>query len=99
MVYVVDLNPERLSTNFEDWIEKDLLKLSPWEIEKIQIKDYSAELQPVMTEQGLAIQVAWDPRSDLTLGYDDKGGKWTPIELKKFEKSGGGDYKHFQNGG
>jgi hypothetical protein len=96
MVYVVDLNPERLSTNFEDWIEKDLLKLSPWEIEKIQIKDYSAELQPVMTEQGLAIQVAWDPRSDLTLGYDDKGGKWTPIELKKFEKSGGGDYKPFK---
>ena len=32
VVYVVDLNPERLSTNFEDWIEKDLLKLSPWEI-------------------------------------------------------------------
>jgi Domain of unknown function (DUF4340) len=95
VVYVVDLNPERLSTNFDDWIEKDLLKLSPWEIEKIQIKDYSAELQPVMTDQGLAIQVAWEPRSDMTVGYDDKAAKWTPIELKKFEK-GGGDYVPFQ---
>jgi hypothetical protein len=87
VVYVVDLNPERLSTNFEDWIEKDLLKLSPWEIEKIQINDYSAELQPVMTEQGLAVQVAWDPRSEMTVGYDDKAAKWTPIQLKKFDKS------------
>ena len=91
VVYVVDLNPERLSTNFEDWIQKDLLKLSPWEIEKIQIKDYSAELQPVMTEQGLAIQVAWDPRSEMIVGYDDKAGKWTPMSLKKFDKSKG-DY-------
>jgi hypothetical protein len=86
VVYVVDLNPERLSTNFEDWIEKDLLKLSPWEIEKVQIKDYSAQLRPVMTGQGVAIQVAWDPRSEMTVGYDDKAGKWTPIELKKAEK-------------
>jgi hypothetical protein len=95
VVYVVDLNPERLSTNFEDWIEKDLLKLSPWEIEKIEIKDYSAELQPVMTDQGLAIQIAWDPRSEMTLGYDDKAAKWTPLELKKFEK-GKEDYTAFK---
>jgi hypothetical protein len=87
VVYVVDLNPERLSTNFDDWIEKDLLKLSPWEIQKIQINDYSAELQPVMTEQGLAVQVAWDPRSEMMLGYDDKAAKWTPLALKKFDKS------------
>jgi len=95
VVYVVDLNSERLSTNFEDWIEKDLLKLSPWEIQKIQINDYSAELQPVMTEQGLAVQVAWDPRSEMTLGYDDKAAKWTPLELKKFDKTKG-DYAAFK---
>jgi hypothetical protein len=95
IVYVVDVNPDRLSTNFEDWIEKDLLKLSPWEIQKVQINDYSAELQPVMTEQGLAVQVAWDPRSEMTLGYDDKGGKWTPLALKKFNKVKG-DYADFK---
>ena len=95
VVYVVDLNSERLSTNFEDWIEKDLLKLSPWEIQKIQINDYSAELQPVMTEQGLAVQVAWDPRSEMKLGYDDKAAKWTPLELKKFDKTKG-DYAAFK---
>ena len=98
IVYVVELNPERLSTNFEDWIEKDLLKLSPWDIQKIQIKDYSAELVPVMTEQGLAIQVAWDPRSEMTLGYNDKGGKWTPIELKKFDEERREDYTPIQTG-
>ena len=52
----------------------------------MQINDYSAELQPVMTPQGLAIQVAWDPRSELKLAYDDKDSKWTADELKQFDK-------------
>ena len=52
----------------------------------MQINDYSAELQPVMTPQGLAIQVAWDPRSELKLAYDDKNSKWTADELKQFDK-------------
>jgi hypothetical protein len=84
IVYVVELDPEPLSTHFEDWIEKDLLKLNPWDLAQVEIKDYSAELQPVMTAQGLAIQVAWDPRSELVLSYDDGGSKWTPKSLKKF---------------
>jgi hypothetical protein len=31
-VYVININPDKLSTKFEDWIEKDLLKLNPWDI-------------------------------------------------------------------
>jgi len=86
IVYKVEIDPKRLSTNFEDWIEKDLLKLNAWDIQDVQINDYTAELQTVMTPQGLAIQVAWDPRSELKLGYNDKASKWTPEELKEFDK-------------
>ena len=86
VVYIVEIDPKRLSTNFENWIEKDLLKLNAWDIQDVQINDYTAELQPVMTPQGLAIQVAWDPRSELKIGYDDNASKWTPEELKAFDK-------------
>jgi len=88
VVYTIEIEPAKLSTNFEDWIEKDLLKLNAWDIQQVQINDYSAELQPVMTPQGIAIQVAWDPRAEMKLAYDEQGGKWTAEELKEFDKSG-----------
>jgi len=95
VVYIVEIDPKRLSTNFENWIEKDLLKLNAWDIQDVQINDYTAELQPVMTPQGLAIQVAWDPRTELKLGYDDKASKWTAEELKEFDK-GTNSYTEFK---
>lgn len=86
VVYTIEIEPAKLSTSFEDWIEKDLLKLNGWDIQQVQINDYSAELQPVMTPQGIAIQVAWDPRAEMKLTYDEQGGKWTAEELKEFDK-------------
>ena len=44
VVYIVEVDPTKLSTNFDDWIEKDLLKLNAWDIQQVQINDYSAEL-------------------------------------------------------
>ena len=65
VVYVIEIDPTKLSTNFEDWIEKDLLKLNAWDLQQVEIKDYSAEMQLVMGPNGRpAIGVAWDPRSD-----------------------------------
>ncbi len=86
MVYVIEMDPTKLSINFEDWIEKDLLKLNPLDLQQVEIKDYSAELVPGMTPDGrLAIQVAWDPRSELTLNYHDSDGKWLAKRLAKFD--------------
>jgi hypothetical protein len=86
VVYVIEMDPTKLSINFEDWIEKDLLKLNPLDLQQVEIKDYSAELVPGMTPDGrLAIQVAWDPRSELTLNYHDSDGKWLAKRLAKFD--------------
>ena len=63
MVYVIEIDPTKLSTNFEDWIEKDLLKLNSWDLQQAQIKDYSAEMHVVMQPDGspgLGLQM--DPR-------------------------------------
>lgn len=84
-VYVIEIDPTKLSTNFEDWIEKDLLKLNPWDLQQVQIKDYSAELVPAMTAQGISFNVAWDPRAEMTLDYDETKGAWTPEKLSKFD--------------
>ena len=40
-VYVVKYNLDKLSTNFENWIEKDLLKMNALDVETIRLKDYS----------------------------------------------------------
>ena len=92
VVYVIAIDPAKLSTDFENWIEKDLLKLNAWDLEQVEVKDYSAEMQVVMSPQGRpAIGVAWDPRSDLTLSYSDSDAKWTPTKLRKFDPKQGKD--------
>ncbi len=95
VVYIVEVDPTKLSTDFEDWIEKDLLKLNAFDIQAVQLNDYSAELVPVMTQQGPAIQVAWDPRSELKLAFDEKDSKWNAEELKQFDK-GSESYTEFK---
>lgn len=84
VVYVVDLDPDKLSTNFEDWIEDDLLKLNPLDIRRVFIKDYSAGLQPILTANGIQMQVNWDRRDEMTLAYDNSDSKWHPDRLQEF---------------
>lgn len=43
-VYVVKFDPEVVTTNFQEWIEEDLLQLSSIEIEKVSVDDYEASL-------------------------------------------------------
>ena len=98
VVYVIEIDPAKLSTNFEDWIEKDLLKLNAFDMQQVEIKDYSAEMGLVMGPNGRpSIGVAWDPRADMTLAYNDADAKWSPIKLQKFDAKKGqnGEYVDF----
>lgn len=98
VVYVIEIDPAKLSTDFENWIEKDLLKLNSWDLQQVQVKDYSAEIGLVMRPDGRpGIGVAWDPRADMTLAYNDTDSKWLPVKLRKFDPKHGpnGDYVDF----
>jgi hypothetical protein len=87
VVYIVELDPESLSTNFEDWIEDDLLKISPFDIRKVFINDYSADLGFAMTPEGRIVpQVQWDRRAQITLGYNNEDAKWNLVDLKKYDR-------------
>jgi hypothetical protein len=81
VAYVVQLEPEHLTTKFDNWIEKDLLGLNPLDIRRLHIKDYTAEL--MVTMQGLGVK--WDRRSELELRYDDEEGKWSAERLQAYD--------------
>ncbi len=85
VVYVVNLDPDKLSTKFEDWIEDDLLKLNPKDIGRVNIKDYSAELRSILTANGIQTQVQWDRRGEMTLNYDSKDSKWQAEQLQEID--------------
>ncbi|MEM6329961.1 MAG: DUF4340 domain-containing protein [Planctomycetota bacterium] len=76
VTYVAKIDPEDFSTNFADWIEDDLLKISPWDIRRVRLRDYSAEM--FMTLQGMAVDPTF--RTDTTLDYDDNDSKWRLAE-------------------
>ena len=90
-VFIVGIDPESLSTTFEDWIENDLLGISPFDIELVRFKDYSAEV----VQQGFRTAVAMDPRAEITLRYDRDDSKWVGEELREFDRDAG-DYTPFE---
>ncbi|MCH2113703.1 MAG: DUF4340 domain-containing protein [Pirellulales bacterium] len=85
VVYVVNLNPDNLSTSFKDWIEGDLLQLSALDLRRLEMKDYSAELRAILTPNGFANQVLWDRRGEMTLEYDNSASEWNAAQLQKFD--------------
>lgn len=71
-VYVVKIDPAKLTTQFQDWIEKDLLKLSTFNVESIQLRDYSIRY---VTRNGRPVP-ALDQRYDVRVRYDNSAQKW-----------------------
>src|SRR5262245_18639688 len=68
-VYVTTIDLTKLPTEFDKWIEKDLLKLSTFDVNRVILKDYL--LLPT-ERRGLT------PfhRMDATLAYDSSKGEW-----------------------
>lgn len=79
-VYVVDLDVSKLTTNFSDWIEKDLLKISPWDIDRLTVKDYRFIVKPAANGFGLQL----DPRLEATIGWDNDSNSWELLGMNRF---------------
>jgi len=62
-VYVTSIDMSKLPTDFEKWIEKDLLKMSTFDVSRVVLKDYL--LLP--TQRG---SMVLQHRMDATLSYD-----------------------------
>lgn len=75
-VFVVNISPSKLSTKFEDWIEKDLLKIQAFDVDRVRLKDHSV----VRTTQGFAAE----PRAEIAVSLDPNGTQWNLNEMTVF---------------
>lgn len=75
-VYVVDVTTDKLSTRFDDWIEKNLLKLNALDIQRVQLNNYSVDIAANDIKEG----------ERLDLSFNDTDNKWTLAELSPGEE-------------
>ena len=83
-VYRVEVDTSKFTTSFGDWIEKDLLKLSPWDVRRLGLEDYAL----VAVESNGRVGVQLDRKYRVDLAYDDKDAKWSLVRLEAFSKEG-----------
>jgi hypothetical protein len=81
-VYRVEIDAAKFTTKFDDWIEKDLLKLSTWDVRRLLIDDSTCEF--VLDEATGRPAVTVDRTSRVDLAYDDKDAKWSLTRLEEF---------------
>ncbi len=80
-VYQVELDLSKFPTDFGRWIEKDLLKLSPWDVRRVVLDDYLL----AAVEAGGRLRVEQQRKNRIELGYDDKDSKWSLVKLEVFD--------------
>jgi hypothetical protein len=79
-VYRIEIDTSKFTTRFDDWIEKDLLKLSPWDVRRLVLDDYSLGA----VESGGRIRVEQQKKNRIDLAYDDKDAKWSIVKMEAF---------------
>jgi hypothetical protein len=85
-IYTAAVSTANLSTNFDKWIEKNILKMNAWDLDRLWVRDYSTAL--AMDEQG-QVGVERENRGEIVLQYNDQGEpRWKLIEDRKVNKDG-----------
>ncbi len=79
-VYVVKIDPAKFPTEFEKWIERNLLKINTLDVDRVTLKDYS-----IITTQTLAgPRGKIDERFEAQVTWDSDQSKWVLNELVQF---------------
>ncbi|MHB8862379.1 MAG: DUF4340 domain-containing protein [Pirellulaceae bacterium] len=76
-VYVVKIDPSKFPTEFDKWIERDLLKLNTMDVDRITLKDYSI----VTTQTLTGPRGKLDERFEAQVTWDSNQSKWVLNEL------------------
>jgi hypothetical protein len=79
-VYRVELDTSKFTTRFGDWIEKDLLKLTPWDVRSVELDNYSLSA----VESGGRLEVRQQRDEKISLAYDDKESSWVLSSFETF---------------
>jgi len=86
-VYRVEIDTSKFTTKFDDWIEKDLLKLTPWDVRRVEIDNYTL----AAVESGGRLRVEQQRDERMRLAYDDKGSIWTLTSFETFPEGAAAD--------
>jgi hypothetical protein len=79
-VYVVKIDPEKFPTEFEKWIERNLLKINTLDVDRVTLKDYS-----IITTQTLSgLRGTIDKRFEAQVSWNSDQSKWMLDELVQF---------------
>ncbi|MDA8746280.1 DUF4340 domain-containing protein [Rubripirellula amarantea] len=84
VIYTAELDVDKFSTDFSNWIEKDLLGFSAFDVAQVYIDDYAIEMNLVLTNRGLQPDIQWDRGARMRLVYDDEESKWKADSLESF---------------
>ncbi len=76
VIYVCELDPAPLTTDFKAWIEPDLLQVSGNDIETLGIRDY----QIVPTNQGMALSRNYEA----DVNFSAANGQWTAGKITDY---------------
>ena len=79
-VYRVELDTSKFTTQFGDWIEKDLLKLTPWDVRSVELDDYTL----AAVESDGRLEVRQQRNEKIQLAYNDKESSWQLVSLETF---------------
>ncbi|MGA2796971.1 MAG: DUF4340 domain-containing protein [Thermoguttaceae bacterium] len=85
-IYTAAISTANLSTNFDRWIEKNILKMNAWDLDRLWVRDYSSALG--MDEQG-QLGLERENRGEIVLQYNEQGDPhWKLIEDRRANKKG-----------
>ncbi len=82
VTYVTKLSLDKLPTEFDKWIEKDLLKLSTFDVARVTLKDYSI----LPTESG---RPAISPRMEAVATWNSEKSEWNLDEMRLMSAASG----------
>lgn len=81
-VYVVKIDPSHFSTVFQDWIDRDLLRINPLDIADITLRDYSIiRKQTISGRRGTL-----DERFEAKVNWDVEEGEWNLDKMVTFRE-------------
>lgn len=79
-VYVVKIDPDKFPTDFEKWIERDLLKMNTLDVQSVTLKDYSI----IKTQTLAGPRGTIDRRFEADVVWDADQNKWLLNQLLQF---------------
>jgi hypothetical protein len=89
-IYIVTAKTDKLSTKFENWIERNLLNINTFDLKQLWLRDHSVdEMDMALIQRGemkVDYNDAGEPKWKLVDDQKFKEGKWEPVKLAADEE-------------